>query len=123
MKRLLTCLCCALGLLAIPLAFSQPMNPTAVRSQAQKLKTDGNFNEAYKLFRRLCLDPNVDANSVGQDLADAVQCLQQLGRIQEFDDLAEQTVAAHKQDWRLLQTAAQQYLQVEHQGFRVAGKF
>src|SRR6185369_17169162 len=42
---------------------------------------------------------------------------------QEFDDLVEQTVAVHRQNWRLLQTAAQQYLQVEHQGFRIAGKY
>ncbi|HEY2413932.1 MAG TPA: hypothetical protein VGI40_16895, partial [Pirellulaceae bacterium] len=84
MKRLLICFACFTGVLAVPLAFSQPMNPATLRGQAQKLKTDGNFNDSYKAFRRLCLDPNAGANLVGQDLTSAVECLQRLGRIQEF---------------------------------------
>jgi uncharacterized protein YfaS (alpha-2-macroglobulin family) len=123
MKRLLLCLGCFVGLLAIPFAFSQPMNSAALRGQAQKLKADGNFNDGYKMFRRLCLDPNLGASSVDQDLASAVECLQQLGRIQEFDELIEQMIEVHKQNWRLLQAAAQQYLSAEHQGFRIAGKY
>src|SRR5689334_5302852 len=107
MKRFLLCVGCFAGLLAGPLAFSQPTNPATLRGQAQKLKTDGNFNDAYKAFRRLCLDPNAGANSVGQDLSSAVECLQRLGRVQEFDELIEQTIKVHKQNWRLLQAAAQ----------------
>ena len=111
-----------LGLFTVA-AFSQNPTPATLRARSQKLKNDGNFREAYDGFRRLCLDPNAGTAAVSQDLTNAVECLNNLGRIQEFDDLVEKTIAAHQQNWRLLQTAAQQYLHVEHQGFRIAGKF
>lgn len=104
-------------------AFSQAPTPTAQRAQAQKLMNEGNFNEAYKGFQRLCVDGNSGANTVSQDLANAVNCLRQLGRVKEFDGLIEQTIAAHQQNWRLLAAAAQQYLEIDHYGFRIAGKF
>jgi hypothetical protein len=89
----------------------------------QKLKNDGNFRDAYDGFRRLCLDPNAGNGAVSQDLNNATECLNNLGRIQEFDDLVGKAVAVHQQNWRLLQTAARQCLNVEHQGFRIAGKY
>jgi uncharacterized protein YfaS (alpha-2-macroglobulin family) len=108
------------GVLAVA-ASSQNPNAATLRSRAQKLLRDGNFREAYDGYRRLLLDANSAA--VPQDLEQAVQCLNNLGRIQEFDDLVEKTVSAQARNWRMLQTAAQQYIQVEHQGFRIAGKF
>ena len=104
-------------------ALSQTQSPAAMRARSMKLKNDGNFREAYDGLRRLCLDPNSGAATVSQDLASAVECLNNLGRIQEFDDLLEKTIVAHQQNWRLLHAAAQQYLSVEHNGFRIAGKF
>src|SRR5687768_17374666 len=102
-------------------AFSQNPSPGVPRPRAEKLMKDGNFREAYDGFKRLCLDPNGGAAS--QDLINAVQCLHHLGRLPEFDELIEGTIAAHKGDWRLLQTAARQYLEVPHEGYRVAGRF
>src|SRR5262245_13206110 len=110
------------GVFIVTIATGQNVSPATLRARAQKLQTDGNFREAYDAFRRLCLDPNA-GTAVSQDLPSAVACLNRLGRISEFDDLVEQTIAAHKQDWRLLQAAAQQYLGVDHHGFRIAGKF
>ena len=104
-------------------ALSQTPSPATLRARSMKLKNDGNFREAYDGLRRLCLDPNSGAATVSQDLASAVECLNNLGRIQEFDDLLEKTIVVHQQNWRLLQAAAQQYLSVEHNGFRIAGKF
>src|SRR6185295_18937047 len=106
------------GLLVVD-AMSQNPSPATTRARSQKLMNDGNFREAYDGFRRLCLDPNAGAAQVGRDLEQAVQCLSRLGRILEFDDLVEKTVSAHGQNWRLLQTAAQQYVSVDHQGFKI----
>src|SRR5438132_13469780 len=103
------------GFIAV-VAMGQNAAPANLRARAEKLKNDGNFRDAYDGFRRLCLDPNAGA-AVVQDVGSAVACLNRLGRIAEFDDLLEKTIAAHKQDWRLLAAAAQQYLSVEHQGF------
>ena len=102
-------------------AFSQNPSPAVLRPRAEKLMKDGNFKEAYEGFKKLCLDPN--SGLASQDLINAVQCLHHLGRLPEFDELIEGTIAAHKDDWRLLQTAARQYLEVPHEGYRVAGRF
>jgi len=102
-------------------ASSQNPSPATLRTQAQKLLRDGNFREAYDGLKRLLLDANAAATP--EDLSQAVQCLSHLSRIQEFDELVEKTVSANSKNWRLLQAAAQQYLQVEHQGFRIAGKY
>ena len=77
---------------------------------------DGNFQEAYVGFRKLCLDPKTEPGQVSSDLTNAVQCLFRLGRVSEFDELVESTVAAHAKNWRLLQTAANQYLQARAPG-------
>ena len=66
-----------------------------VRTAATKLKNDGNFKDAYDGFRKLCLDPKTEVGQVSQDLNNAVQCLYNLGRTQEFDELVESTIAAH----------------------------
>lgn len=93
------------------------------RQQAQKLLQEGNYNDAYQLFRKLALDPKSDPKLVPQDLNQGVQCLMNLGRLKEFDEFVESAVAAHSKNWRLLQQAAQSYLQVDHHGFLIAGKF
>ena len=51
-------------------------------------------------------------------------CLAQLGRSDEVDDFREAVVEVHKENWRLLQAAAESYLNdPAHFGFIVAGKF
>ena len=111
-----------LGLMAVGV-FSQAPSPAELRARSQKLMKDGNFKDAYDGFRKLSLDPKDDPRQVSQDLTSAIQCLNRLGRVTEFDELVESTIAAHQKNWRLLQTAAQQYLQAQHQGFMIAGKF
>jgi uncharacterized protein YfaS (alpha-2-macroglobulin family) len=104
-------------------AFSQAPNEAELRAQSRKLMNDGNFNDAYQNFRKLCLDPKSDKREVTQDLSHAVQCLYNLGRVNEFDELVESTIAVHKENWRVLWTAAQQYMSTQHQGFMVAGVY
>jgi uncharacterized protein YfaS (alpha-2-macroglobulin family) len=111
-----------MGLLAAA-GWSQAPAPAEVRARSTKLLTDGNFNEAYAGFHRLCLDPKTEPAQVSSDLTNAIQCLHRLGRIVEFDELVEATVAAHKENWQLLRTAANQYIHAPHQGFVIGGKY
>lgn len=104
-------------------AFSQAPNPSDLRARSQKLMNEGNFKDAYDGFRKLCLDPKTDPHRVSQDLNFAVQCLNNLGRTVEFDELVESTVGAHKNNWRLLKQAAEEYVNAQHQGFMIAGKY
>jgi uncharacterized protein YfaS (alpha-2-macroglobulin family) len=82
-----------------------------------------NYKDAYEGFRKLALDPADDPRQVGEDLQKATQCLQALNRVDEIDDFREGVIAVHKDNWRLLWAAARNYMQVQHQGFIVAGKF
>jgi uncharacterized protein YfaS (alpha-2-macroglobulin family) len=104
-------------------AWSKAPVPDDPRAKSQKLMNEGNFREAYDGFLALCLDSSTDSRAVVTDLNNAVQCLNNLGRIDEFDELVEGTIKAHKENWRLLQGAAQAYSQAQHQGFMIAGKY
>ena len=94
-----------------------------LRKQTQENYNQGNFKDAYEGFRKLALDPQNDPRLVGNDLNMAVQCLQRLNRVDEIDALLEDVVRVHKANWRLLWSAAQNYMNIPHQGFIVAGKF
>jgi uncharacterized protein YfaS (alpha-2-macroglobulin family) len=103
-------------------AMETPQNQPQ-RETLQKLFQAGNYKDAYEGFRKRALDPNNDPRKVGDDLRVAVQCLQQLGRVNEIDPLMEGVIGVHQNNWRLLWTAAQVYLEIPHHGFMIAGQF
>jgi len=88
----------------------------------QRMK-DGNWKEAYDGFARLALNPADDPAQVADDMKNAIQCLRRLGRVDEFDEFIEKVIAAHQNNWRLLMAAAQGYMNIDHHGFIIAGKF
>ncbi len=92
-------------------------------NEATKKMNAGNFKEAFDDYRKLGLDPKSPAREMPELLIRAVQCLQNLGRINEVDEFREKVIEAHKDNWRLLQAAAQSYLTIEHNGVIIAGKF
>jgi uncharacterized protein YfaS (alpha-2-macroglobulin family) len=94
-----------------------------LREQAQRSHQQGNNKDAYEAYRKLALDPNDDLRSVGEDLNMATICLQQLNRADEIDEFREKVIEIHKNNWRLLMAAAQNYQGQPHYGFMVAGKF
>ena len=51
-----------------------------------------------------------DPQHAGSDLGRAIECLVKLGRVDEIDAFREAVVAVHKASWRLLQAAAESYL-------------
>jgi alpha-2-macroglobulin len=102
-------------------AFLEPIPQD--RNMLDKLIRDGNYQDALAGFRRRALDPQTSPGEVAHDLQQALACLQQLGRVDEIDDLREKAIQAHAGNWRLLQAAAESYFTVDHQGFLVAGRF
>ena len=93
------------------------------RQKYQKLLKDGNFKDAYDGFRKMALDKDDEPGKVGGDLTAAIECLNRLGRTNEIDDFREQVIALHKDNWRLLWTAAKTFRDEPHYGFMIAGKF
>ncbi|MBN1395447.1 MAG: alpha-2-macroglobulin [Pirellulales bacterium] len=123
MKSLVCWLSTAVVFGAFSVAAASAADLDSLRNQMQNNFKQGNFKDAYEGFRKLALDPDDAARLVGSDLYMAVQCLQRLNRLSEVDVLLEDAVRVHKGNWRLLQAAASQYMQIPHFGYIVAGKF
>jgi uncharacterized protein YfaS (alpha-2-macroglobulin family) len=94
-----------------------------LRQKAAKSQQDGNFKDAFEGFQKLTLDPKDDPQSVSTDLQNAIQCLQQLNRVDEIDDYREKVISIHKGNWRLLQGAAKTLVEGDSYGYIIAGKF
>jgi uncharacterized protein YfaS (alpha-2-macroglobulin family) len=104
-------------------AANTPSQPER-RAQLTKLFNDGNFKDAYDGIRKLALDPKDDPKQVSNDLEMGVNALARLGRVDEIDEFREGVIAAHKNNWRLLVTAAKNYGDFnQHYGFIIADKF
>ena len=114
---------CVLGGLAVAVALEESPVNQSQRGQFQKAHNDRNYKDAYEGFRKLALDPEDDPLLVGEDLNMAISCLEQLNRVDEIDAFREAVIKTHAENWRLLSAAAQSYMNVQHQGFMVAGKF
>ncbi len=116
---------CLFLLLALTPAclWAQQADHIGIRKQAQKAFQDGNWKEAYQLYRNLCLEVTNESNIVGNDLLQAWYCLRNLNRLSEFDGFREDVIAKHRDNWRLLQAAARSYHQNNHWGYMVAGEF
>lgn len=93
------------------------------RSKAVQAMKDGNFNSAYEEFRTLLLEPASDSMQVCNDLQFAVNCLNRLGRVQEFDELIEAAIEVRPANWRFLRVASQSYRSINHTGTIVGGEF
>jgi hypothetical protein len=105
------------------LAAAEPADESATRETARKQLQDGNFELAFRGFRALVLAPESNPLEVAHDFRSGIQSLRRLGRIEEFDEFVEKAAAVHPQNWRLLQAAAESYLEVEHFGTLIGGKF
>lgn len=93
------------------------------RQKAQRALQEGNFLDAWQQFRALALHPEADRLLVGADVAAAVQAAQQLGTVDDIDEFLEEVVQTHAGNWRLLKAVAETYLNLDHNGFEIAGKF
>jgi len=113
----------ALVALSLSPAFGQGETTQELRQQARAHQGKGNWKDAYTLYARLVQDPQDDSVQAGDDLRAAAECLQRLGRMNEFDALIEKAVAVHRENWRVLHAAADLYEITRHYGYIVSGKF
>lgn len=111
------------GLMLACCWFAEAQVPAPKKQPPGKDFKDGNFKDAYNELRKKCLDSKADRMQVGKDLQLGVTALQRLGREDETDEFREAVIAVHKDNWRLLNAAAQSYERANHQGFIIAGKF
>src|SRR5579884_2880432 len=72
------------------------------REDADSALQQGNFKDAYDIYRRLATAADDDPLHVTHDLRRGIECLQHLGRVDEADDFREKTISANSGNWRLL---------------------
>jgi hypothetical protein len=94
-----------------------------IRRQAQKAYSNGNWKDAFNLYRKLSLEMQNDPKRVGKDFTQAWQCLRQLNRLNELDAFRENVIQRHADNWRLLLDTARSYSQNTHWGYILAGEF
>lgn len=111
------------GVASLNVYGAQQWDEAELRKEAQASFNDGNFRDAYDNFQQLCLDERSGRESIVTDLNAALQCLNQLGRQKEMDELLEGTVASHGDDWRLLSAVAKHYLAAPHSGAMISGTY
>jgi uncharacterized protein YfaS (alpha-2-macroglobulin family) len=104
-------------------AADTPQSQKDQRAAAMQAFKNGNWKDAYEGLRKLALDPQCDSMEVVNDLNTSLACLQNLGRLNEIDEFREGVISVHKGNWRLLQAAALSYVNLQHDGFMVAGKY
>ncbi len=100
-----------------------PADTAALMKKGQKLQEQGNWKEAFAVFEKVATDPKAASGVASNSLTQAWQCLMNLGNQKEQDALVEAAAAAHPQDRDVLVQAATIYMQCEHYGAMVAGKF
>ena len=127
MKKSKSALLGVLGLITlvalVTTSFSEPPDLAQQRAAARKTAQEGNWKDAYAVLQKLCLNAESDPQATAEDVVLAAQCLNNLGRSNEVDELLEGTAKVHKDKWQVLKAVAQQYLQNQHHGYIIAGKF
>ncbi len=99
------------------------VNQDESRTTAAKLYKEGNYAEALPLFVQLAENLATDGTRAGEDLRNAVSCLQQLNRVHEMDELLINAIEAHADSWQFLLVASEIYRSIDHYGFLIAGDF
>jgi len=113
----------AIGLLFGSAGFSADASLPEQRAATLKMFQAGNYKDAFEGYKKLALNPQNEPAQVGPDLQMAMQALANLGRVDEQDELREAVAATHAGQWRALWGAGESYMQSEHYGYIVAGKF
>ncbi|MCG6155538.1 MG2 domain-containing protein [Rubinisphaera margarita] len=115
------------GILGLSLAtvFLRGEEPevTDLKSQADQLYQDGNYNEARQKYRQLVLRDDATQKQIHDGLYRSVECMQRLDRIDEADAYLEDVLKAHPKTWHVPVSVAGVYQTMPHHGFLVEGEF
>ncbi len=101
-----------------------PSSSEAARRQMKEAFQQGNYKDAYEGFRKLALDPDDDRARWATTWTWPSQCLQRLNRVDEIDAFREAVdQGPHRTTGGCSGRAAENYMNIPHHGFIVAGKF
>lgn len=104
---------------------NKPMSPSERQTAAEKQFTERNFKDALDAFTELALDAHAATHmfSIDTTIARIWDCQNRLNRQNEFDDLMEKIIDTRPEDWRTLLAIAQYFINTNHYGYLISGKF
>ncbi|MDZ4849564.1 MAG: alpha-2-macroglobulin family protein [Pirellulaceae bacterium] len=94
-----------------------------IRNQALLHLNQGNWKDALDIFRRLAEDSSSNPARVPDDVQNAIQCLNNLGSMQELDEFLASVVEVHSNNWRALKQAAESIRNAPHHGIVASNAF
>lgn len=112
-----------LALLSLAAYAAESALTIPTQEQADKAMDEGNIKDALEAYTQRLQSLDTAGSELADDLPRAVECLQRLNRLAEFDTLVESAVDAHSDDWRLLAAAAESFQSVPHYGYLISGHF
>ena len=111
---------------AVMLVFAFVQNVSTADENPHKkalaLFKDRNYKDALGIFQRLATE-NQNIEDAVEDCNRSVDCLNNLARTNEFDAFAEKVAKDRANSWKMLKTVAESFMNIQHNGFIVAGKF
>ena len=100
-----------------------PLVAQEARNRAHKLEKDGNYAEAFELYKSFLEDEEYFGKDSPEDLRRGTECLTQLQRISEQDEFVESALVKQPKNAELFRAAARFYRNANHWGFLVGGEF
>lgn len=89
---------------------------------ARKEQKNGNFKDAFNIYREsLIKGEKLDAP--GTVYSKAVECLERLGEVAQFDQFSADVLARYPDNPVMLTAVAKGYLRIDHSGFLIGGEF
>ncbi|TWT63287.1 alpha-2-macroglobulin family protein [Rubinisphaera italica] len=103
--------------------YGAEMSVDDLKSTADKLRKEGNFNDAQENYRKVLMNKEATPKQIDESLDSFVECLNRLGRIDEIDLALESCLKTHPDNWQVKVHVAETYQRIPHYGFVVEGEF
>ncbi|MFO1064826.1 MAG: hypothetical protein U0892_13255 [Pirellulales bacterium] len=96
---------------------------TVLRNEADRLRKQQNWKEAFDRYEVLIADKKVHGKQSAADLRSVVECMHRIGYQTRLDSLVDTAVKSHPGDWQVLRQAAECLLQAPEHGLVADNKF
>ena len=103
--------------------FAEEKSATDERTLAHTYQKQGNYRDAWEIYRKLATRRNNTGQGVANDLRGGIDCLKKLNRVSEIDAFYESILKVHSDKPRVLWKIAESLIQGPHYGYIIDRKF
>ncbi len=94
----------------------QDGEPAERMQRAKQLSDQGNWQQAAEVYAKLVAEKEIDSKILSEALTQLVTCQVRLNQVEKLDTTLREAIAAHPNDWRILETAARLLTTTQHHG-------